>query len=257
MFCMHGEGMMSVPAMVFLSVGIVSGISLIGAFTLSLSPALLKRGLLVMISFAAGALLGDSFLHLIPEIAESEAGFTVQASMALLGGVIAFFILEKILHWHHSHVPSEDVLHPVAITNLLGDALHNFLDGAIIAGSFLVSTKIGVATAIAVALHEIPQELGDFGIMVHAGLAPRKALALNFATALTAVLGAALTLYASSVLNGVEAVLIPATAGGFVYIASTDLIPELHKEPETGKSILQIAGLLAGVGVMAALLVLE
>lgn len=232
----------------------VSALSLVGALTLVLNPRTLQRGLLVFISFAAGALLGDAFLHLIPEVAAGEAGFDLTASFALLGGVLAFFVLEKVLHWHHAHVPSEEVLHPVAVANLVGDTLHNFVDGAIVAGGFLVSTKLGLATAIAVALHEIPQELGDFGILVHAGLRPRRALALNLLTALAAVAGAVATLLAASAVGGIERVLIPVTAGGFVYIASTDLIPELHREPEAGKSAVQLAGLLAGVAVMAALL---
>lgn len=236
-----------------ISVAVVSAVSLVGAFTLFLNPRSLQRGLLFLISFAVGGLLGDAFLHLIPEIAESERGFDDAASYALIGGVVAFFILEKVLHWHHSHVPSEEVLHPVAITNLVGDGLHNFVDGAIIAGGFLVSPKLGIATAVAVALHEIPQELGDFGILVHAGLKPKKALLLNLSTALAAIVGTILTLSLSQAVDGIEHFLVPFTAGGFVYIASTDLIPELHKEPEAGKSAVQLVALLAGVGVMAAL----
>lgn len=248
---------MSSVLLTYLSVGAISALSLVGGAALAMSPRTLQKGLLVMISFAAGALLGDAFLHLIPQIAESETGFDLTASFSLLGGVLAFFVLEKVLHWHHSHLPSEEVLHPVAVTNLIGDALHNFVDGAIIAGSFLVSTKIGIATTVAVALHEIPQELGDFGIFVHAGLRPRRALALNLVTALTAVVGATLVLLLSGSVADIERVLVPLTAGGFVYIASTDLIPELHKEPEAGKSAAQLAGLLVGVGVMALLLTLE
>ena len=248
---------MSSVLLTYLSVGAISALSLVGGVALAISPRTLQKGLLVMISFAAGALLGDVFLHLIPQIAESETGFDLTASFSMLGGVLAFFLLEKVLHWHHSHLPSEEVLHPVAVTNLIGDALHNFVDGALIAGSFLVSTNIGIATTVAVALHEIPQELGDFGIFVHAGLHPRRALALNLVTALTAVVGATLVLLLSGSVAGIERVLVPLTAGGFVYIASTDLIPELHKEPEAGKSAAQLAGLLAGVGVMALLLTLE
>jgi zinc and cadmium transporter len=231
--------------------------SLVGALALALNPRTLQRGLLILISFAAGALLGDAFLHLIPEVAESEAGLDLPASFALLGGVLTFFVLEKILHWHHAHVPSEEVLHPVAVTNLIGDGLHNFVDGAIVAGGFLVSTKLGLATAIAVALHEIPQEMGDLGILVHAGMKPRRAVAFNFLTALAAIVGAVVTLLAAAAIGSVERMLVPFTAGGFVYIASSDLIPELHKEPEAGKSILQLVALLAGVAVMAALLLLE
>jgi zinc and cadmium transporter len=239
------------------AVAAISAISLVGLVTLTLSGATLRKGLLILISFAAGALLGDAFLHLLPEIVEEQGGFTISTSMWLLSGVIAFFVLEKVLHWHHAHIASEEVLHPVAITNVVGDALHNFVDGAIVAGAFLSSTKLGIATAIAVALHEIPQEIGDFGILLHAGLAPRRALLLNSLSAVTAIVGAVLTLLTASFIQGIETALIPVTAGGFVYIASTDLIPELHKEPEAAKSVLQLIALVVGIGVMASLLLLE
>jgi zinc and cadmium transporter len=239
------------------AVVIVSLISMVGAVTLALRPDALRRGLLVLVSFAAGALLGDAFIHLIPEIAESEAGFDLSASLTLIGGVLLFFVLEKILHWHHAHVASDEVLHPVAVTNLVGDALHNFVDGAIIAGAFLASRELGVATTIAVALHEIPQEIGDFGILVHAGMSPRRALLFNFLSAVVAIVGGVVTLSLSSVVSGIETWLVPLTAGGFVYIASTDLLPELQKEPEPGKSVLQVGALLLGAGVMVALTFLE
>jgi zinc and cadmium transporter len=235
----------------------VSGLSLIGALTLVVRPRTLDRVLLALIAFAAGALLGDAFIHLLPEIAESETGFDLTASFALLGGVIAFFVLEKVLHWHHAHFPREEHVHPVAVTNIVGDGLHNFVDGSLIAGSFLVSTKLGIATAIAVVLHEIPQELGDFAILVRAGLKPRRALVLNMLSGLAAVLGAVVTLVLAGSIDGVERVVVPLTAGAFVYIASTDLLPELHKEPEVGRSIVQLVGVLAGVAVMALLLLLE
>lgn len=235
----------------------ISAISLVGLLTLTLRPNALKGGLLVLISFAAGALIGDAFLHLLPEAVEERGGFPFSVSMGLLSGMIAFFVLEKVLHWHHAHIATEEVLHPVAVTNLVGDALHNLVDGAIVAGAFLSSSKLGVATALAVALHEIPQEIGDFGILVHAGLAPRRAVLLNFVTALAAVVGALLTLVAASFIRGLESALIPVTAGGFIYIASTDLIPELHKEPEAAKSALQLVALLMGIAVMAGLLYLE
>jgi zinc and cadmium transporter len=239
------------------AVVLVSGLSLVGALTFILRPRTLDRALLGLIAFAAGALLGDAFLHLLPELSESEAGFDLTASLALLSGVIAFFVLEKVLHWHHAHFPRDEHVHPVAVTNLMGDGLHNFIDGSIVAGSFLVSTKLGIATTVAVVLHEIPQELGDFAILVRAGLKPRRALALNMLTALAAVLGAIVTLLVASTVAGLEHVLVPLTAGAFVYIASTDLLPELHKEPQLGRSLVQLAGVLAGVGVMAALLLFE
>lgn len=239
------------------AVAVVSGVSLAGALTFVVRPRTLDRAMLALISFAAGALLGDAFIHLLPEIAESEAGFDVAASLALLGGVIAFFVLEKVLHWHHAHYAREEVIHPVAVTNLVGDGLHNFIDGSIVAASFLVSTKLGIATSLAVVLHEIPQELGDFAILVRAGLKPRRALLLNLLSALAAMAGAIATLAVSSIVEGVERALVPVTAGAFVYIASTDLLPELHKEPELAKSVVQLVGVLAGVAVMLSLLVVE
>jgi zinc and cadmium transporter len=148
------------------------------------------------------------------------------------------------------------VIHPVAVTNLVGDGLHNFIDGAIIGGAFLASPQLGIATAVAVALHEIPQELGDFGILVHSGMKPRRALALNFVGALASVLGAVIALLLADFAE-IERLLLPFTAGAFVYIASTDLIPELHKEPEVRKSLVQVVALVGGIAVMYALLGLE
>jgi zinc and cadmium transporter len=239
-----------------LSLVVISLISLVGAATL-MGTQVVGKALPVLVPFAAGALLGDAFLHIIPEISESEKGFNLVSGFAALAGLVGFFALEKVLHWHHAHVPREDVLHPVAVTNLLADALHNFIDGAVVAGAFLVSFELGIATAIAVALHEIPQELGDFGILVHAGLTPRRALSLNLLVALTAIAGGALTLALAGAAPNLEWLILPLTAGGFVYIAATDLLPELHKEPEGARSIVQVVSLLAGIGVMASLLLLE
>ena len=243
-----------VPALA--AVAGISLVSLVGAVGMVVKRDFLARALFVVVAFAAGALLGDAFFHLVPEIAESKTGFDRLASSSLLGGVLILFILEKVLHWHHAHFPREEVLHPVAVTNLVGDGLHNFVDGAIVAGSFAVSTELGVATAIAVALHEIPQEVGDFGILLHAGLSPKRALALNFASAAMALLGAVAVLLFVSV-EAVERVLVPFSAGAFVYIASTDLLPDMHKEPEAGRSLIQLVSLVGGIGAMAALLALE
>lgn len=235
---------------------VVSSMSLVGAVSLVVNPATLSRALIFLVAFAAGALLGDAFLHVIPEIAESNTGFNVVASLSVLSGIIMFFSLEKILHWHHVHFPREDVLHPVAVSNLIGDALHNFVDGAIVAGAFVASPHLGVVTAVAIALHEIPQELGDFGILMHSGLRPKRALGLNLLSGVAALLGGVVALLLGSI-SAVETWLLPFSAGAFIYIASTDLIPELHKEPEPGKSLLQLLALASGVLVMAALLLLE
>ena len=246
----------SVALAAFGALFVISAISLVGSLTLIVAPKTLRKSLIVLVAFAAGALLGDAFIHILPEVSESEQGFDLTASLSLVGGVVVFFVLEKVLHWHHSHLPAEEVLHPVATMNLVGDGLHNFIDGAIVAAAFTVSPELGIATAIAVAVHEIPQELGDFAILIHGGFAPRKALLLNFATGLAAVAGGAAALLFSSV-AAIERPLLPFTAGAFVYIASTDLIPELHKEPEPGKSAIQVIALIAGVATMVALLALE
>ncbi len=150
------------------SVAVVTAMSLVGALGLQLRNEVLQRALVFLVPFAAGALLGDAFFHIIPELSE-EGGLEFRTSLALVGGLIVFFALEKVLHWHHAHYPHEDVIHPVAMSNLVGDGLHNLLDGSLIGASYLVSPTVGLATTIAVVLHEIPQELGDFGILVHSG----------------------------------------------------------------------------------------
>ncbi len=250
---------MEVVWYVLLSVFIVSIISFIGVLTLSINHKKLKKFLLYLISFSAGALLGDAFLHLIPELIE-EGLFTLTTSFSILGGIAIFFGLEKAIHWQHCHrsVTEDHHVHAFAYTNLIGDALHNFLDGIIIAISFLASVPVGIATTIAVILHEIPQEIGDFSVLLHAGFSKGKALLLNFASALLAVFGALVTLLLTSKVESLQTFLIPITIGGFIYIAGSDLIPELHKESDKiGKSLLQLIAFIFGILVMAALLLLE
>lgn len=247
---------MSAWAATFVAVGGVSLLSLSGASTLVFKPEVLRRSLLPLISFSVGALLGDAFLHLLPELSE-DRGLDTGTSLTIMAGIAGFFVLEKFLHWHHAHIASEDVIHPVAVTNLVGDALHNFVDGAIIAGAFLVGTPIGITTTLAVALHEIPQEMGDLGILVHAGLPVKRALLLNFLSGLAALLGAAMTLVLADSIEGIARTMIAITTGGFVYIAGADLIPELQRETRPTTSLIQFTGALAGVGIMALLLLLD
>jgi zinc and cadmium transporter len=238
------------------SVFLVSLISLAGVFSISIDEKRLAKMLLFMVSFAAGALLGDAFLHLLPESVEDGLGLKV--SVFILVGILAFFVLEKIISWRHCHIPTSDEHpHPVGIMNLVGDGFHNLLDGMIIAGSYLVSLPLGISTTIAVILHEIPQEIGDFGILVHAGYSIRKALMFNFLSALTAVAGAVLTLSIGLKTESVSAFLVPFTIGSFVYIASADLIPELKKEVALKKSMLQLLFILLGAATMGVLLLLD
>jgi zinc and cadmium transporter len=162
-----------------------------------------------------------------------------------------FFVLEKFIHWRHCHIPtSKSHPHPLAFMNLVGDGLHNLIDGMIIGGAYLASTALGVTTTIAVILHEIPQEIGDFGVLLHAGLKKTKALFYNFLSALTAVIGVIISITIGTMLENYLLFLLPLTAGGFIYIAGSDLIPELHKECEVSKSFIQFIWLILGIGVM-------
>ena len=240
-----------------LSVILVSLISFIGLFALSINSKKLKKVLIYLISFSVGALLGDVFIHLIPELIEKN-NFTLLTSVYILSGIGIFFILEKFIHWQHCHGNiTNNHIHPFAYTNLIGDALHNFIDGAIIAASYFVSSQIGIATTIAVVLHEIPQEIGDFGVLIHGGFTKAKALALNFLSAVASIIGAVLTIIIGKSLQNIELILIPITIGGFIYIAGSDLIPELHKETSIKKSIIQFISLILGVLIMFSLLLLK
>lgn len=237
----------------------VSLISFIGIVTFQREEDKMKPFLLVLVSFAAGALLGDVFIHLLPEAVE-EKGLNISMSLWILGGILIFFILEKFIQWHHCHLPEEHAHRPkpLAIMNLVGDGLHNFIDGLIIAGSYFVSVPIGLATTIAVALHEIPQEIGDFGVLIHSGLNRSRVLILNFMSALMAVLGALVVIFFTTAATvSLHEFLIPFTVGGFIYIASADLIPELHKELNPLNSLVQLLSLIAGIAIMLALLLLE
>ena len=240
-----------------ISVFAVSVISFVGVLTIAFKQQYLKSFLLFMVSFAAGALLGDVFFHLLPELVES-GDFNLWTSAYVLLGIVIFFVLEKIVHWRHCHLSATVThTHPLAFMNLVGDAIHNLIDGALIAGSYLLSIPIGVATTVAVILHEIPQEMGDFGVLLHAGMTKRRALTFNFLSALVSVVGVLLVLGLKFDGETVAATIIPLTIGGFLYIANTDLIPELHKEVKPLNSVIQLLSFIAGVGVMLLLLLLE
>ena len=233
---------------------IVSLISLIGIITIAIKAEKLNKFLIYMVAFSAGALFGGAFLHLLPEIVEAN-GFSFTISIFILVGIVIFFILEKLINWRHCHLPiTEEHVHPFAIMNLIGDGLHNFIDGLIIGVSYIVSIPAGIATTIAVGLHEIPQEIGDFGVLIHGGFSKGKALGLNFITALAAVIGAIIALVASTYIENIQLYLIPIAVGGFIYIAGADLIPELHKNFTLKKAILQLVAFIAGILVMVALL---
>lgn len=241
----------------FIGVVAISLVSLIGVLTLSYREETLKKYINFFISLAVGALLGDAFIHIIPEAFES--GLSSQfISLLIISGILIFFVIEKFIHWHHHGEDHEDnEIHPVGKLILFTDGFHNMLDGAIIGASFLVSIPLGIATTIAVILHEIPQEIGDFAVLIHAGYSKKKALLWNFVSALASVVGLAIVLIFGNIFEIVSIVSMPIAAGGFIYIAVADLIPELHKTKNLKHSISHILIILIGVLSMLALTILE
>jgi len=229
---------------ILLSVIVVSLISLVGIFFMSLKEKSFSKILMILISFASGAMIGGAFLHLMPEAVESGLK---NIWLCLIAGMLIFFILEKVLHWRHCHKKNCKI-HPFAHLNLIGDSVHNFIDGVIIAASYIVSLEVGFATTMAVIFHEIPQEIGDFGVLIYGGFTKAKALLYNFLTALTAVAGALVGYYLRDSFN--MAYLIPFAAGGFVYIAASDLIPEMKKTTKLSNSIIEFSFLIFGIALM-------
>ena len=228
----------------------VSAISLIGIL---FTQQLIQRTLRGMVSFAAGAMIGAAFLDILPEAMEHSPAPGI-LSFTLLGFVL-FFMLERFIFWAHCHRDHCDV-HPFTYLNLIGDGLHNFLDGTIIAAGFITSPGVGITATLAIIFHEIPQELGDFAVLIYGGLSKGKALALNFASALTAIAGA-LAAYHFSIHERLAAgPLVAIAAGGFIYIAAADLIPEIHREKDRNRSFVQLLLFLLGMGVIKCVTVL-
>jgi len=229
------------------SVGIVSAASLLGLAGLAFSEITLRRLTPLMVSLAVGAMLGDAFIHLLPEAFRQSPSSPVP-SLAVLAGILLFFVLEKFLHWKHAHTPLP--VSTFGYLDLLADALHNLVDGALIAAAYLTGIPAGVATTLAVLLHEIPQEAGDFGVLLQAGFSRNTALLLNFASACVALAGALLVLAAGHTVARVAGLVGPLAGGGFIYLAAADLIPELHREREPRISVLQLAAMICGIGLM-------
>jgi zinc and cadmium transporter len=229
---------------------IISLIAFVGAFTFLLKKELLNKALLVLVALSTGALLGGAFLHLLPEaIAEKDADLAV--FLYLLLGFSIFFVLEQFLHWRHQHSAAPNVK-PFSYLILVSDAVHNFIDGLVIAASFVTSFPLGVATTLAVSLHEIPQELGDFAVLIYGGFRPKRALLLNFISQLTAILGGVTGYLASSVMQTSVIYLLPFAAGNFIYIAAADLIPEIKHQVSLRRSVIHFVVFLIGIAIMLA-----
>ncbi len=226
---------------------LISAGALVGVFTLAMQEKKLEKILLLLVSLSAGALMGGAFLHLLPEAAEKLDGANIYG--VVLFSFVCFFFIEKLLHWRHCH-RSQCGVHTFGHMNLFGDAVHNFIDGLILAAAFMADIRLGVITTLAVALHEIPQEIGDFGVLLYAGFEKRKALIANFLVALTVVAGGIVGYFLSFRMEGYLAYLLPFAAGGFIYIAASDLMPEIRKEANLKKSLLSFGVFLAGIVLM-------
>ncbi len=240
-----------------LSVLLVSVISLVGVSVLTLRSSFVSKILLYLVSFSTGAILGTVFLHLLPEVMES-AGDPLVGSVLILGGMFLAFAIEKFIHWHHCHHTEHDEhedhhTHPLGALILIGDGIHNFIDGMLIASSYAVSIPVGIATTIAVVLHEIPQELSDVSLLLHSGFSRGRAIFWNTISACTAIVGATVAIFFAAHVKGIEFALLPIAAGNFLYIATTDLIPELHKETRLSKTLVQVLLIALGIGLMAVL----
>jgi len=244
---------------------------------LFLKEEFLNKILLILVSFAAGALIGSAFLHLIPEAIE-EVGIGEKSLLKifsfLLFGFCAFFILENSIKWHHHHaleqggaeqrvemkanseggklhrLKEHPEIKPFSYLILISDGVHNFIDGLIIAGSFIVSFPLGIVTVLAVALHEIPQEIGDFGILIYSGFKKNKALFLNFLSATTIIFGGIFGFLLSERMGNSMIFLLPFAAGSFIYIACSDLIPEIKHKVSPQKSLIHFFVFLSGIGIM-------
>lgn len=236
-----------------ISAFIIAIISIIGIITLSLSDKLVQKALLLLVSLSAGTLIGGAFLHLIPAAFEGVENLIIPSTYILTGFGL-FFIMEKVLRWHHCHKFDCDVHQHLGQINIIGDSVHNFIDGLVIVSAFSVSPAMGISVALAIAMHEIPQEIGDYGVLRYSGWAKNKALFYNFMAALAVVVGVVLGYFLISKIGGIIAFLLPFAAGGFIYIAASDLVPELHKETNLGKSLLSFLVFLLGLGLMFGLL---
>lgn len=235
---------------------IVNGlIGLIGVFSLWLKEKFFNKLLMILVAFSAGALLSGAFFHLLPEALEVLPAMNVFAY--LMVGFIMFFIVERFLHWHHCHQHGGKCkVHPVSYLILFGDGAHNLIDGIIIGVSFFVSIPFGIITTLLIIGHEIPQELGNFGVLVYGGFGKTKALIYSFISQLTCVIGGMAAYFFSKSIEGAVPLILPFAAGGFIYIAASDLIPELHKEPKLKKSLISFGFFIVGIVFMFTLKVL-
>jgi zinc and cadmium transporter len=225
----------------------MSALALVGMITVVLPREVLARTVLPMVGLAAGSLLGGAFFHMLPESVDA-LGNGIGVYLALIAGFLVFFVLEQFLRWHHCHRAEHTAHRPLGHLILLADGLHNLIGGLAVGGAFVVDIRVGVVTWLVAAAHEVPQELGDFGVLVHSGWRPRSALAWNFASALTFLVG---TLAAYFLADHIDvAYLLPFAAGNFIYIASADLLPEIASESRTRDKITTSLSFVTGLALL-------
>ena len=241
---------MAILFLIIISTVLISLIAFLGTLTLFLREELLNKILLILVAFSAGALIGGAFLHLLPEAIERSETDILNLFLYLILGFCIFFVLEQFIKWHHHHVTSHSEILPFSYLILISDSIHNFIDGLVIAASFVVSFPIGLVTSLAVAFHEIPQEIGDFGVLVYGGFQKGKALFLNFLSAITVIFGGIAGFLLSEKIGESIVFLLPFAAGNFIYIAASDLIPEIKHAVDFKKSLVHFGIFLLGIGVM-------
>lgn len=225
----------------------MSVIALVGIVSTLVSEETMRRLLLPLVALSAGSLLGGALFHMLPE-AVAHIGNEMSVYLSLMAGFVTFFLLEQFLQWHHSHRPDRTVRRPLGYLILLADALHNFIGGLAVGGAFMIDLRVGAVTWLVAALHEIPQELGDFGVLVHSGWRRGSALVWNFVTALTFLPGSLLAYWLSDHFD--VALLVPFAAGNFIYIGASDLIPELAQEARLRDKLETTASLIIGLAIL-------
>ncbi|MDD2758154.1 MAG: ZIP family metal transporter [Patescibacteria group bacterium] len=234
---------------ILISTFIISACALAGVFTLSLRAESLNKILMKLVALSSGALLGGAFLHLMPEGVEQMEPKLFFA--LVLTAIVVYLLIEKVLHWRHCHKGAGcDTHHSMGYMNLIGDGVHSFIDGVVIAAAFVVNIPLGIITAVAMGLHEIPQELGDFGVLVYSGFTKKRALFCNFLVSLMTVVGGLVGWALSFYSIGVEKFLLPIAAGGFIYIAASDLLPELRKNVSLKSFFVDFLFVLLGISII-------
>lgn len=228
----------------------MSVIAMVGSVTLLLKESTLQRLLLPLVAFSAGSLLGGAFFHMIPAAAARMPQEVVLFVWVLLGFSL-FFAIEQFLHWHHCHKAAVECRRPLTYLILIGDGLHNFLGGLAIGGIFLMDIRLGVFAWLAAAAHEVPQELGDFAVLVHGGWRKGQALLYNLFSGLTFLVGGIVAYAASPHID--TSFLVPFAAGNFIYIGASDLVPEVNKHGDLRANAVHFAAFVVGVALMLAL----